>query len=86
MWVQSLDHEDFLKKEMATTPVFLPGKFHAPRSLAGYSPRGCEESGMTEGLSTQNNSCRLRRVTMISLMILSQYVKGTGSKPSNSSP
>ena len=28
-------------------PVFLPGKFHGQRSLAGYSPWGCKESGMT---------------------------------------
>ena len=30
--------EDSLEKGMATTPVFLPGKSHGPRSLAGYSP------------------------------------------------
>ena len=35
--VQSLDQEDPLKKEMATTPVFLPGELHGQRSLAGYS-------------------------------------------------
>ena len=34
------------------TAVFLPGKFHGQRSLAGYSPRGCRESDMTEQLST----------------------------------
>ena len=27
---------------------FLPGIFHGQRSLAGYSPWGCKESGMTE--------------------------------------
>ena len=35
---QSLDQEDPLEKEMAPTPVFLPGKFHGQRSLASYSP------------------------------------------------
>ena len=30
------------------TPVFLPGKFHGQRSLAGYSPWGLEKSDMTE--------------------------------------
>ena len=35
--VQLLDREDPLKKEMATTPVFLPGESHGQRSLAGYS-------------------------------------------------
>ena len=34
--------------------VFLPGKFHRQKSLAGYSPRGCKESDMTEQLSTHN--------------------------------
>ena len=28
-------------------PVFLPGKFHGQRSLAGYSPWGCKESETT---------------------------------------
>ena len=30
------------------TPVFLPGKFHGQRSLAGYSPRGHKELNVTE--------------------------------------
>ena len=34
------------------TPVFLPGKSHGQRSLAGYSPQGHKESDMTEQLST----------------------------------
>ena len=29
-------------------PVFLPRESHGPRSLAGYSPQGGKESGMTE--------------------------------------
>ena len=29
-------------------PVFLPGKFHGQRHLAGYSPWGCQESDTTE--------------------------------------
>ena len=29
------------------TPVFLPGKSHQQRSLAGYSPEGRKESDMT---------------------------------------
>ena len=32
---------------MATTPVFLPGKSHGQRSLAGYSPQGHKESDIT---------------------------------------
>ena len=34
------------------TPIFLPGKFHAQRSLAGYSAWGCEESDITEHTHT----------------------------------
>ena len=35
--VQSLGHEDPLKKEI---PILLPGKSHGQRSLADYSPWG----------------------------------------------
>ena len=47
MWVQSLGGDNPLEKEMATTPVFLPEKFHGQRSLVGYSPWACKESNMT---------------------------------------
>ena len=36
--VRSLGWEDHLEKETAPTSVFLPGKSHEQRSLAGYSP------------------------------------------------
>ena len=48
--VQSLGWEDPLKKAMATTPVFLPGKAHGRRSLIGYSTWGRKESDRTEQL------------------------------------
>ena len=51
-WVQSLGWEDSLEKGMATTPVFLPGKFHEQRRLVGYSPWDCKQSDTTEGLCT----------------------------------
>ena len=47
-WVQSLGREDPLEKEWLPTPVFLPGKSHGQRSLAGYSPWGHKGSDMTE--------------------------------------
>ena len=37
---------------MAPTPVFLPGKFHGQRGLAGYSAWDHGESDRTEWLST----------------------------------
>lgn len=64
-WVHSL------KKEMATHcntgvaihPIFLPGKFHGLRSLAGFSPRGHKVSDTTEWLSIHVHSLGLRSGT-----------------------
>ena len=50
--VRSLGREGPLEEGMAPTPVFLPGESRGQRSLAGCSPQGCEESDMTEQLST----------------------------------
>ena len=36
------------RRKWQFTPVFLPGKFHGQRSLAGCSPWGHKESDMTE--------------------------------------
>ena len=45
------------------SPVYLPGKFHGQRSLAGYSTWGHKESDKTKGLSrhahTYNHTQRL---------------------------
>ena len=50
--VQSLGWEDSLEKEMAPTPVFLPGESHGRRSLAGdMQSMGLQESDMTERLN-----------------------------------
>ena len=47
------------RRERQPTPVFLPGKSHGWRNLAGCNPCGCKESDMTEQLShthtLQNN-------------------------------
>ena len=39
------------------TPVFLPGKSHGQRRLAGYSPWGCKELDRTEQLHSLTTSC-----------------------------
>ena len=49
--VRSLGREDPLEKQMATTPVFLPGEFHRQRNLAGWSPWGRKESDTTAWLT-----------------------------------
>ena len=38
------------RREWLPTPVLLPGESHGQRSLAGYIPWGCKESGTTERL------------------------------------
>ena len=43
--VGSLGQEDPLEKEMAITPIFLPGKSHELRILVGYSLWGCKRVG-----------------------------------------
>ena len=50
-WVQSLGWEDPLEKEWQPIPAFLPGEVHGQRSLVGYSPWDCLESGTTEQLT-----------------------------------
>ena len=42
----------YLKKQ---TPVFLPGKSHGQRNLAGYSSRGHKESDATEHVAQAYN-------------------------------
>ena len=49
-WVHTLGQEESLEKEMATS-VFLPGKSHGQRSLAGYNSWGCKESDTNEQLN-----------------------------------
>ena len=58
MWVQYPDQEDPLEKEMATTPVFLPGEFHGQRSLVGYTPQGHKGVGHNLATKQQHTSQR----------------------------
>ena len=39
------------RRKWQPSPVFLPGKFHGQRSLAGYSPRDCKQSDTTEHMT-----------------------------------
>ena len=49
-WVLSLGWEDPLEKEIAPTPVLLPGKSHGWRSVVGYSPWGHKALDTTKRL------------------------------------
>ena len=41
-WIWSLSLEDPWRRKWQPIPVFLPGKSHGQRSLAGYSPWSCK--------------------------------------------
>ena len=47
-WVPSLGREDSPEKGMAIGPVFLPGKSHGQRNMAGYRPCGHKEADTTQ--------------------------------------
>ena len=47
--------EEIPGRKWQPTPVFLPGKFHGQRNLAGYRPWGRKESDMTEQLGTHTH-------------------------------
>ena len=59
--VWSLGQEDPLEKELATTPVLLPGKSHGWRSVVGYSPWGHKELDTTERLHSLHSLTRTHR-------------------------
>ena len=54
MWVPSLGWEDPLERKWQPNPVFLPGKSHGQRSLAGYILWGHKELDTTEQLNNNN--------------------------------
>ena len=51
-WVEKI----LSRRKWPPTPVFLPGKSHGQRSLAGYSPWGRKESDMTEWLDRHTHT------------------------------
>ena len=50
------------RRTWQTTPVFLPGKPHKQRSLAGYRPWSHKELGMTEQLNSNSKALRLNLI------------------------
>ena len=51
------------------TPIFLPGKSHGQRSLAGYSPWGCKESDTIELLHFTYSSLDTKEVGECNFLI-----------------
>ena len=82
MWVQYWIWKIPCKRAWQSTPVFLPGESHGQRSLAGYSPKGCKESDMTQvtedacthasgaGVRVQGKKGHSMHVCIIELMII----------------
>ena len=68
-WVWPLDWEDPWRRAWQPTLVFLPGEFHAQRSLEGHSPWGCKEwlsthikaMGLPRWHSGKEPACQSRR-------------------------
>ena len=56
-WVQSLDQEDPLEKEMATYFSILAWEIPWTEEPGGFSPRGRKESDTTDATTT--NRCTL---------------------------
>ena len=54
MRVRSLVGKIPWKRKWQPAPVFLPGKYHGQRNLAGCGPWGCKEVDMTEQLTLSN--------------------------------
>ena len=56
MWVPPLGQEDPRRRKCQPAPVFLPGKSHGQRSLAGCSPRGPKRVGHDLAIKTNKGS------------------------------
>ena len=53
--IRSLGREDPLEKEMATTPVFLPGESHRQRSLVGLESMGSQSRSSQKSQTQLSN-------------------------------
>ena len=63
------------RREQLPIPVFLPGKFHGQRSLAGYRPWDRKESDMTERLTLSRRLyyCFIMGKSYIEHQVLKSY-------------
>ena len=51
--------DDHLEKEIQPAIIFLPGKCHGQRNLAGYCPWGCKR--VRQGLASKRQQQQVRR-------------------------
>ena len=62
------------RRKWKPTPIFLPGKSHGQRSLAGYSPWDRKEADMTERLNNNNNK------VLMDYLVISLHFTANGTK------
>ena len=63
------------------TPVFLRGKSHGQRSLAGYSPGGRKESDVTEHAFIHTHSATSRMFRELSMYLIISTAQALASWP-----
>ena len=63
--------EDLLRRKWQPTPVFLPGKSHGQKSLAGYSPWG--RKGVGHDLVTKQQHIN-EKILLICMLRYNMYV------------
>ena len=69
-WVRKISWS----KKWQPTPVFLPGKFHGQKDLAGYSPRGCKELDTIEHTHTHTHThTQSSRVLYLKIMNMEYF-------------
>ena len=78
-WVKKI----LWRRKWQPTPVFLPGKSHGQRNLAGYSPQGGKELDMTERLNNNKGNVHIEEGKAKGLQ--RQRAGQRGHKPRNSS-
>ena len=61
------------RRKWQPIPLFLPGKSHGQKDLAGYSPLGNKESHMTECLSLYTGNLILQNPTLPSPNTLKEF-------------
>ena len=62
--VQYLGLEDPWKRKWQPTSVFLPGKSHEQRSLAGYGPWAPKELDTTYRLNNSSNAITIHNLSI----------------------
>ena len=77
LWIRTIPW----RRKWQPTPVFLPGKSHGQRSLAGYSPRGHKESDTTEPLNNNTYFTVLQEGSDESVCIKLKRAPGQAGSP-----